>query len=245
MERSGDEELVRLVIDGAVKERNEIIYSEIYVFDHLIGDYHLSDSISTCETQIIINLLLSCFTDQYILEDVSGYLMWLFFSLTKKGRELSGCKEDALLADYVANNWPELEEEFKGIENRLIEAYVNENISDIEEDYVFYGMSIVVDENERCYSQIKAILEILNFEEVVPGLFFYGALGYYGYDGCDICLSDYGLTQLFEIIAGLPKLRDLDKYDDALSVFDISVDGPNDYLFKSFGKKTSEMEVLF
>ena len=90
-----------------------------------------------------------------------------FFRYTKRGRKLSGYTHERILADYLIENWSDLEDEFSGItDDELIKILEANDADDITYDYDFYSMVIVVDEREVSYLSIYQILNTMGFLEV-------------------------------------------------------------------------------
>lgn len=241
MERCKDTELVNTLMDSIAGNGYIIRENETNPFEFLIADYHMMD-ISSIDN-VIIKLILSCVTTQFIISDCGQGMLGSFFRYTKRGRRLSGYADECVLAEYLQENWSDLEDEFSCItDNELIEILKTKDADDMTYDYDFYSMVIVVDERELSYLSVFQILDIMGFSEVCPGLFYYGCFGYSGYGEADITLNAEDVENIYDEIALSEKIRNLDGADE-LNVFnEVEAD---DYLFMLLRNRSSMREVLF
>lgn len=240
MERCKDNKLVNTLMDNITENSYIIRDNEINPFEFLIADYHMTDVFAV--DNVIIKLILSCVTTQFIISDCRQGMLESFFRYTKRGRKLSGYTHERILADYLIENWSDLEDEFSGItDDELIKILKTNDADDMTYDYDFYSMVIVVDEREVSYLSIYQILNTMGFSEVCPGLFYYGGFGCSGYGEADITLNAEDVEDIYDEIALSEKDRNLD--GNELSVFnEMEAD---DYLFMLLRSRSSMREVLF
>ena len=240
MERCKDNELVNTLMDNITENSYIIRDNEINPFEFLIADYHMTDVFAV--DNVIIKLILSCMTTQFIISDCGQGMLNSFFRYTKRGRRLSGYTDEHILADYLQENWPDLEGEFSGItDDELIKILETNNDDDMTYDYDFYSMVIVVDEREVSYLSIYQILNTMGFSEACSGLFYYGCFGCSGYGEADITLNVEDVEDIYDEIALSEKVRNLD--GNELSVFnEMEAD---DYLLMLLRSRSSMREVLF
>lgn len=240
LERCKDEELTNRIINGVTSNVNEIRDGGHYPFEYLIADYHMEDIFGT--NNVILKLILSCFTTQFIIDEADTDIIYNFLKYTKRGRQISGYSEELILAEYIQKSWKELEDEFSGIlDNDLIDEFKG-NSYDISEEYAFCSSIIVTDEREPIYSSVRSILIMIGFAEVCPGLFYYAGFGYYGCEFVDITMSKDALDDICDNIMLQDKVRNLNNVNE-LVVFDEEDD--DDYLFMLMKDKISRKEVLF
>lgn len=240
MERCKDDKLINKLLDGIREGAEEIRINESDPFTFLIADYHMADVFDV--SNAILKLILSCVTTQFILSDYSQGVLESFFRYTKRGRKLSGFTGEKILADYLQENWSELEDEFSYItDDELIDAFKTGDCGGMTDDYEFYSMIVVVDERELSDLSVYQVLNTMGFSEVCPGLYYYGCFGYSGYGEADIMLNADDVENIYDEISLSEKVRNLD--GNELSVFnEVEAD---DYLFMLLRSRSSMREVLF
>lgn len=252
LERCKDEALVNQILLSTAAEKDEIVDNEVDIFSNLIIDYHLVDLLystdpgrNVCCENIIINLMLRCYLDedQYIIFDKDEMIVDAFMRYTARGRKLSGCRDDKLLADYIQKEWKDLESEFEGVsDEELINEYMNYD-NELSEDYGMVTMTIIVDDNDGNYEEVTEILEFLRFVEVTPGLFYYGCFGYVGYEELDVYTTYPDMDYIG--VWDLPRRRNLDEYNELLNLYSC-VEGCDRYLYLLISDiHESNREVLF
>lgn len=242
MERCKNAELVYKFLNKAKKNATYIIENEINPFEDLIDDYHLFDFIDV-EENIIIKVLLSCVTTDFVVENLGMSTFEAFITLTKRGRNLSGYDGNEVLAEWVKSEWSDLENEFSGVSDELILKALETGSPDIDEGYEHRSMVITCDENNAEYQTIYMLLAAIGFTEVEPGLFYYACFGCLGYGGIDIVLDKENLFSVHEILEDIKKVRNLKEYSSTLNIFNISMGVSA--LFNVLGGRSSKREVLF
>ena len=246
LESSQDDILVDEILNGLVKRRCEIIDNEIYPFCNLINDYHLADTLDMLTENIVLQLMLSCLTDQYIIVNRSNNIFEEFLKLTERGRKISGYTSSKILADFIKVNWKDLEYEFNSMSDEEIKKAAQDDPYGLEivEGYDFCSTVIVVDENDKKNDSIDFLLTKLGFSEVVSGLYYYGCYGALGYDGVDISLDYDDVQNICGCICS-GKYRNVDSFDGAIRAFNEVCEGADGYLYLLFKDKSSSREVLF
>lgn len=253
LERCKNEALVKQILECTAENREQIIDYEIDPFNYLVYDYHLADVMTSTEHRelnmycenFMINLILGCFlsTEEYIIFGTEESILDAFFGYTDRGRRLIDYHKESILADFINEEWKDLEDEFCGVDDdELVDCYKNVEYELIE-DYEFVQIMIILDENSTYYNDISKILNLLELEEVTPGLWYYGCFGYCGGYEYDIGLSSKDIAATN--ILSLPAVRNIDKYNEALNTYD-HVEGYDNYLYILInGILESSREVLF
>ena len=253
LERCKNEALVKQIIECTAENRDQIIDYEIDPFNHLVHDFHYADvmtscnqrELNVCDENITINLILGCYLseDEYIIFGSEESILDAFFGYTNRGRRLIDYRQESILADYINEYFPELENEFCGIDDdELVNCYKN-NEYELTDDYEFVQIMIILDENGPYYADVCEILEMLRLTEITPGLWHCVGFGYCGSFDFDLSMSskDIASTNILD----LPAVRNIDKYNETLNTYN-QVEGYDDYLYILInGILESSREVIF
>lgn len=240
MERSKNKELINDFIVSTKENVNIVLDNEIYIFNYLINDFHLTDTLSMEQDNFIIRLILSALIDDFIIETDHSGLVNFYLRHTRRGNELIGIKKRDVLTDFVEENWEDLVHEFDSIDDDSFKKDIY-----FLDDYIFVSMIVVVDEHGENYDLVKETMELMCFSEIVPGMFFYGSYGYGEFEECDMCLSNDDLLAIVDIISEVPIVQNLDRYDGIINYYNLVEDCVDKYLYILLRDRSSGLEVLF
>ena len=240
-EHCKDQNYVQEIIRNLYTCRNDINFEELSPYDSLIYDWHLQDSFDI--ENLMINLIMKCFTLNY---EISGEYMGaedIFFNYTTRGRKLCGMKQvDDPLIDFF-DTWQDLLDIFSIIPD---DAKIGED-DDLYEKYELYlddiqylGMFIKVDQYDPYLSEISYFMEMLSFSKVTEGLYVYGCIDFSGCADGE-CLRKSDLNALIDLLD--EKKTDLSEYDNVFALWNNSYNHILEALLGLKGR--SDREVLF
>ena len=101
---------------------------DFYLFDRLVGDYHLSDAFDGLEN-IMLEIIVHCFVEDAIIEVDDAPLEYQFMEYTNTGRRINGLKPNVLsefLEDWKCFSEIENEDTGKKMSDKeIVEAQNN------------------------------------------------------------------------------------------------------------------------
>lgn len=223
--------------------------NDIYLFEDLIFDYHVQDVLDLDEN-IMLKIILSCFAKDFILEtDNRGYFHQ-FMEYSKTAQIALG-KEPDLLAEWLEDNFSNFAHMATEDGNILtVERLVDElqmehsELEELNEDTYMSSAVLVIDENAENIIEFETFLDFFNFTEVIPGLYYTGAIDYGGYIGDFYSLNSVNLKETMKLLSNEQKQRELE--DDLF--WGLNVDRYNDkveQLVRRIKCCSSHREVMF
>lgn len=243
-----------IYVDGLMSDLERILNEDfdldyINLFVDLIGDYHISDAFDS-GMNIMLEIILSCFLDDFILEtDDIGYFHQ-FMEYSKTAQLAIGKKPD-LLAEWLEDHFHDfayMEDVDGGVltVEKLTEQ-MRLGLSELEELNEEINMSsaiLVIDENTENIDKLKFLLDLLDFTEVIPGMYYTGIVYFESYMGDAYGLDNDNLMDVIELFSDLKKQRELD--DDIFCAINGDVsNGRIERLAQSIKFCSSHREVIF
>lgn len=247
-EYARNESIVKSLLDGfKTALENDYGPGDYYLFDGLFSDFHVYEALDTDEV-IMLRLIISCFVNDFILEMDYDPMEWQYLAYTKTGREINGVTSN-VLSEYLEIamtdfshlcNWDG--EEFT--KDEIIDGLIDGSITEIFEEVSMVSGILVIDENEEYKAELEEILEMFGFEEVVPGLYYYGCAHYAGSENEFGYISRKEAKEIMDIISLAEKQRDLDDEYFLHLNSDLEYAGALEFI-KKLEICTSNREVMF
>lgn len=194
---------------------HEYNMDDINLFDDLIDDYHIQDVLDVSDN-IMLKIILSCITDVFILEVDNREYFSQYMEYSKTAQIALG-KEPDFLAEWLEEHFSDfahMADEDGSI--LTVERLADEmrtghsELEEINEETYMTSAILVIDENAENIIECEALLDILNFTEVVPGFYYTGTVSYGG------CLDNYyslnstELEEIMDLLKNMEKQRELD-----------------------------------
>lgn len=220
---------------------------DFYLFDRLVGDYHLSDAFDGLEN-IMLEIIVHCFVEDVIIEVDDAPLEYQFMEYTNTGRRINGLKPNVLsefLEDWKCFSEIENEDTGKKMSDKeIVEAQNNGDLPYMYEETYMTSCIIIVDENEQNIIDFNEFLSMIAFQKVTHGMYYFGLISY---DGSIESPSDLGKREIEEICKTLNSYEIYQKLDDDLFIM-LNDDGVNSAAYKLLDKLkicSSRKEVIF
>ena len=142
---------------------------DFYLFDRLVGDYHLSDAFDGLEN-IMLEIIVHCFVEDAIIEVDDAPLEYQFMEYTNTGRRINGLKPNVLsefLEDWKCFSEIENEDTGKKMSDKeIVEAQNNGDLPYMYEETYMTSCIIIVDENEQNIIDFNEFLSMIAFQKV-------------------------------------------------------------------------------
>lgn len=221
-EHCKDQGSVDNLLDGIRHARNNGFQNdEFYLFSGLINDYHARDALNYNENAML-KVLIHCFSKDAIIEVNDAPFEYQFMEYTNTGRRLRGLKPN-ILSEYL-ESWKEFSEITDGdylgkgnllSDKEILNAFEDGELGTMYEDVYMSSCIVVVDENDEGIKNLDQLLNMLDFSEVSPGLYYYGLIDYSGGTYDEDSLNDLEIKEIMMMLGN--KERKI--YEDDIFVY--------------------------